>query len=240
MALIFDESRGVDCYLSAFHQFGRLAGVVNTVISQRHISKLHAVIEWQQESWQIRDLSRHGTWVNQHKLAENTRQPLSVGDRICFGGCQEATFVIKELSAPAQFTFTFELSADEEATWLEVSHGEVLTDLGVRSHHYLTLNLARYRAQNMAEGLPLGSQGWVDAQMLAKALGIDLRHLNIQVYRARHQFSAKLKGDEHLPELIERRAGKVRFSPTYFKIIKGGELETVQFGCSTVKQLSTV
>jgi hypothetical protein len=102
----------------------------------------------------------------------------------------------------------------------------------VRSHHYLTLNLARSRATDAAKDMTPNSQGWIYAEALANAIGIDLRHLNIRVHRARVQLAAAFDNNKDKVELIERRAGQIRFSPNWFEVYKDGRLEIALYGKS--------
>ncbi len=126
---------------------------------------------------------------------------------------------------------TFLLSDDEETTWLDIHYGNHSISLGARSHHYLTLNLARHRAKDAAKGIILTRQGWVYTDVLIRELGIEQRHLNIQVYRARKQLSealAVLANDTiTLPELplIERMNGQLRLATEQFSITKGDTVE---------------
>ena len=95
----------------------------------------------------------------------------------------------------------------------------------MRSHHYLTLNLARYRARDAQKGLDVSQQGWVYAEQLEKDLGIDSCYMNIQIHRARKQFADALEHLCDVRQLIERKAGKLRFGGTKFQILKGQQLE---------------
>jgi hypothetical protein len=47
-------------YLNAYHCFGRSTTNVDTVILASEISRLHAIIEWANEQWLIRDISSNG------------------------------------------------------------------------------------------------------------------------------------------------------------------------------------
>ncbi|MFT5455437.1 MAG: hypothetical protein ACI9K2_001916 [Myxococcota bacterium] len=88
------------------------------------------------------------------------------------------------------------VSADEEFVTLTVRTPTGAHDLGSRSHHYLLLTLARRR---------LADEGWVYADELARMLGLDDRHVNVQIFRARHEL-AEL-GVVDAAALIERRRG---------------------------------
>jgi hypothetical protein len=320
MAYIIDPISKSKVYLYAHHSFGRLAYSVNTLISQSDISKIHAIIEWNNGIWSIRDISTNGCWLNKIKIFSNKRYPLKAGDSINFASPDNPEYRLENLDAPADLlipcpttdqdsqhldhaitleeynllpqenpelalfrdskmetwkvasidsetddgsileeggiiefqqqkwqlhlshlepltqalqatqltlediTFDFYLSLDEEVSQLKVHTPQSILDLHVRSHHYLTLNLARYRSLSAEQGLDESEQGWVYAEQLVKDLGIEIRHLNIQIHRARKQFSDSIKVND-AEYIIQRQAGKIRFGSTNFNIYKGHKLE---------------
>ena len=124
-----------------------------------------------------------------------------------------------------ELTFTFHTSLDEESTHVFMQSGEHNIDLLTRSHHYLTLCLARQRAKDIQEGYEDSEQGWVYAELLAKDLGVDASHLNIQIYRIRKQFVDALNNACESSNIIERNAGKIRLASKSFRIIKGDNVE---------------
>lgn len=71
-------------YLNACHCFGRSPTNVDTVINAQEVSRIHAVVEWSNNQWLIRDLSNNGTWVNNQKLVKDNPHKLKVGDKIFF------------------------------------------------------------------------------------------------------------------------------------------------------------
>ena len=316
MAFLIDVNSGQRLFLYAHHSFGRLPYAVDTVLPQAQISKHHAVIEWLDNTWFIRDLSRNGTWINYIRLTENTRHRLHQGDKIYFADHHNPAFTVDSLEPPgdvlmahneaarlvaeciplhqyhllpdeaqpelvlyanavdqqwfveqlddgyatvlneqdtvnvgeqvwqlktshlqavteqsedgqyqlAQLQFIFELSADEEQTRLQVVTAEKVVEMRARSHHYLTLNLARYRSADAAKGIEPQEQGWVYPEQLVKDLGLDIAHVNIQIHRVRKQLADALNVFD-AQRVIERRSGKVRFGGCCFEIHKGGQLE---------------
>jgi len=124
-----------------------------------------------------------------------------------------------------ELTFRFQTSLDEESTHLFMQCGEQDIDLLVRSHHYLTLCLARQRANDIQTGLDESEQGWLYAEQLAKDLGVDASHLNIQIYRIRKQFVEALNNSCESSNIIERNVGKLRLASRCFCIVKGDTLE---------------
>ncbi|MFT4623311.1 MAG: hypothetical protein ACI8PZ_001967 [Myxococcota bacterium] len=92
------------------------------------------------------------------------------------------------------FQFHFAVSADEEFVELTVRGADGAVSLGSRSHNYLLLTLARQR---------LVDDGWVYADDLARMLGLEQLHVNVQIFRARDAISKLDVVDA--PALIERR-----------------------------------
>ena len=319
MAVLVDLTNGEHIYLHAHHSFGRLSYAVDTLISGSFISKHHAIIEYFEQHWYIRDLSSNGTWVNQSQLPQNNRTSLHCNDKIAFAEVDNPRFQLVDLSPPhdalvpyqnienfveqiihlqpyhllpndkqpelavfydakaqhwcveklnqsdghsllnendtlniagkywqlklshfeaqtdkldnqledfTKLNFIFELSQDEEVTELRLQTPNDVVDFYARSHHYLTLNLARYRIADAQKGLEQQQQGWVHPEILARDLGLDLSHLNIQIHRARKQFADALDHKFNAQQMIERHAGKLRFGGSEFKIYKGHQLES--------------
>ena len=125
-------------------------------------------------------------------------------------------------SQPALF---FKVSQDEEHAWLEMHDAGLHLNLGERSHHYALLILARLRLADAQRQLAPHAQGWVELDRLAKMLGIDPGHLNIQIFRMRKQLALAMPPGAHVPELIERRRGSLRFGSLRFRITRGAALE---------------
>jgi len=318
MAVLIDNQTQQRCLLQAHHSFGRLQTSVNTFLAEAVISKIHAIMEWNEEHWLLRDVSSNGTWLNGNKLAREQVAQLNVGDVVCFASKSGYAFEVFDLNPPCdclmpiehnseaieleyfhllpsknshpmvlsynnqtyswwqeilddnlsqpitstelhdqalltidgltwqlqinrtiaetqilrpsvtsleQLTFFFQTSLDEESTQLLMKSGEQHIDLLIRSHHYLTLILARQRAKDMQAGLDESEQGWVYAEQLAKDLGLEATHLNIQIYRIRKQFVDALNNSCESSNIIERNAGKLRLASKSFQIVKGDKLE---------------
>jgi hypothetical protein len=115
-----------------------------------------------------------------------------------------------------ELTFNFQTSLDEESTHVIMQSGDQAIDLLVRSHHYLTLTLARKRYQDIQAGYDDSEQGWLYAEALAKDLGLDASHLNIQIYRIRKQFVDALNNCCESTDIIERSSGKLRLASICF------------------------
>jgi hypothetical protein len=153
------------------------------------------------------------------------------GDRLEFGGGRWQ-FVQEQIYGPTEakssqdlkdFQFIFHLSQDEESTQLQLQHQQSL-DLGLRTHHYLLLQLARHRAEDAMRGVDSENQGWIYAEQLAAELGLDNTHMNIQIFRARKQIADTLPHVLGQQSLVERRAGKLRFGCEKLLIYKAAKL----------------
>jgi hypothetical protein len=93
-----------------------------------------------------------------------------------------------------ELTFIFSLSQDEESTDLRLQSKTLCIDFEIRSHHYLTALLARYRNQDNQNRIDEHLQGWVSIEKLTTDLGLTESHVNIQIHRARKQLADKLQG----------------------------------------------
>jgi hypothetical protein len=124
-------------------------------------------------------------------------------------------------------TLSFAVSLDEEHVCVGLSDGQHQLDLGERTHHYTLLTLARLRLADAKRRLDSHTQGWVDIERLAKMLGIEETHLNIQIFRLRKQLAQALPPGSQLPDLIERRRGSLRFGSIGFRIFRAARLEAL-------------
>ncbi|MEN8512139.1 FHA domain-containing protein [Burkholderia sp. RS02] len=125
-------------------------------------------------------------------------------------------------AAPAQL-LEFFVSRDEEHVRMLLHVRGGVVDLGERAHHYSLVTLARARAADMQAGYDAATQGWIELDRLARMLGIDTSHVNVQIHRARSQFAA-LPGLD-ASQLVERRRGSVRFGEFPFRVMCGEHLE---------------
>ena len=171
---------------------------------------------------------------------------LALGDTVSFAGANDALWRIEAGDPPrlvrvgarhdgragatacatvSEAALRFEVSANEEHSSLTITGlGGATLDLGERVHHYTLLTLARQRLQDARRGFGAEAQGWIGSAQLAKMLGLDLSHLNIQLYRVRTQLAAA-RGGEVAPELVQRRRGELRLAPLAFEIVRGGRAE---------------
>lgn len=126
---------------------------------------------------------------------------------------------------PAQPLLQFHVSLNEEHVFLRVatSAGSPI-DLGERVHHYCLVTLARQRLRDAQRGIDASSQGWIAVPELARQLGLDTTHLNIQVHRARQHF-ATVATQLQAGAVLERRRGEIRFGALPFRIVRGASIE---------------
>ena len=176
--------------------------------------------------------ARPGLWM----LEQNGEtRALRDGDRLQLGSAGPHRFLT---AAPMDDTQVAEIAREPEAPWLvmrlsldeehaslEVADGAARTDLGERSHHYCLATLARRRLADQERGLEPGAQGWLGSGELARMLGMETTHLNIQIFRAREQLMTALPGVVALSRLIERRRGELRIGDLPFEVYRGDKLE---------------
>jgi FHA domain len=176
--------------------------------------------------------ARPGLWM----LEQNGEtRALKDGDRLQVGSARTHRFfaaapmddtqvaeIGREPEAPS---LVMRLSLDEEHASLEVADGAARVDLGERSHHYCLATLARRRMADQERGLEPGAQGWLGSAELARMLGMETTHLNIQIFRAREQLMTALPAVPALSRLVERRRGELRIGDLPFEIFRGDRLE---------------
>ena len=85
MGYLLDKNGKRRIPLRAHHTIGRSADKVDSVVAAPAVSRIHAVVEWFHEGWQIRDLSRNGTWLNGKRLTNTESEALPRGSILNFG-----------------------------------------------------------------------------------------------------------------------------------------------------------
>jgi hypothetical protein len=110
------------------------------------------------------------------------------------------------LGRPVQlgdFQLVFSVSRDEEHVELTLESNDERHSLPVRAHHYVLLTLARLRLEDVAQGLPETSCGWVYQDDLAGSLGVTPNKLNVDIFRLRQQVAElPIQG---ITQIVERR-----------------------------------
>jgi hypothetical protein len=99
-------------YLNSYHCVGRSTTNVDTLISAPEISRMHAVIEWVQEQWYIRDISNNGTWINSQKLTKDQPHKLNINDHVFFGQNETHGFLVQDLNQPQNMLLPVGKSAE--------------------------------------------------------------------------------------------------------------------------------
>lgn len=121
----------------------------------------------------------------------NDGQSLSVGKdvwRVFLPSAIDRTEQCDSLSPSiSSASLVFRVSQDEETVVIEVSDRGFATRMESRVHNYALLLLARQRQSDIA--LREEHQGWMARTQLARQLGIELTHLNVQLFRLRKAFS---------------------------------------------------
>jgi hypothetical protein len=100
----------------------------------------------------------------------------------------------------------FAVTRDEERVDITVVCPDREIELPTRSHHYLLMTLARARLS--AAEAPAAERGWLERKDLCRMLAIDELRLNVEVCRARKQFSAL--GIEGAANIVDRKMGTGR------------------------------
>jgi hypothetical protein len=177
--------------------------------------------------------ARPGHWILEQ---DGETRTLLDGDTVQFGAegvhcfvaaapAMDETWVTANVEEVDMPCLILRLSLDEEHARLEIRHGASRTDLGERSHHYCLATLARRRMADQQRGIETGAQGWLGAGDLARMLGMEMTHLNMQIFRVREQLMTALPGVAALARLIERRRGELRIGDVPFEVYRGDRME---------------
>ncbi|WP_437752165.1 hypothetical protein [Sorangium sp. So ce1389] len=108
--------------------------------------------------------------------------------------------------ALSMIALRFAVSRNEERVDITVVCPDRDIELPARSHHYLLVTLARTRLA--AAGAPSAERGWLERDELCRMLATDELRLNVEVCRARKQFSAL--GIQGAASIVDRRMGTGR------------------------------
>ncbi|KZX53438.1 hypothetical protein A3709_09935 [Halioglobus sp. HI00S01] len=85
MAQLRDKDNKRSFFLRTHHTIGRCAERSDTVMSNPIASRIHLSMEWDGERWNVRDLSKNGTWLGATRLHPNQSVPVRIGDKIHIG-----------------------------------------------------------------------------------------------------------------------------------------------------------
>jgi hypothetical protein len=87
-------------YLKPFHRFGRLYSSVETFIDHPEISRMHAIVEWINDLWFVRDISKNGVWLNGDRIDPNKLYKLNIKDKVGFSDVIGIEFEVLNLDGP--------------------------------------------------------------------------------------------------------------------------------------------
>jgi len=100
MTIILDTHSKQRYPLRSHHIIGRNAETADTVVSRAIVSRVHAALEWTGANWQVRDLSRNGTWLRDTRLNPNESVAVAAGDKLFFGSPEAPAWELVDDSAP--------------------------------------------------------------------------------------------------------------------------------------------
>ncbi|UAA39305.1 FHA domain-containing protein [Paraneptunicella aestuarii] len=107
MAYLLDAQKNI-IILSQYHSIGRMQYSVDTVIEREDVSRFHAVIEWREQGWVLKDVSSNGVWINQIRVQKNELVPLKLGAQISFGNNKSPAFLFADDAAPEDVLFLYD------------------------------------------------------------------------------------------------------------------------------------
>lgn len=85
MARIINILSGEQRELFMQHTFGRDPVTSSTHLNDSYVSRSHAVITWGGDKWQLKDISRNGTFLNGQRIVPKENYQLKIDDKISFG-----------------------------------------------------------------------------------------------------------------------------------------------------------
>ncbi len=116
MAQIRDLQTQTTHSLRAHHTFGRCPQRSDTVLSSPITSRIHIAIEWDGQSWHVRDLSKNGTWLGRRRLIANESTPLAKGDQLHLGAPEMPPLEFVDDTPPASMLVGLQGSDTRELT----------------------------------------------------------------------------------------------------------------------------
>jgi hypothetical protein len=149
--------------------------------------------------WKLETVDGDRTALEHHRLFQVAGRPWRFACAEVLGPSSSSLLSTN----PVPVLLRFLVSRDEEHVELRAELGQLVIDLGSRSHNYLLLTLARGRREDVVNGIPSAACGWIHQEDLLSALHISATQLNIDVFRIRQHFArAGLPG---FVNVIERR-----------------------------------
>ncbi|WGL16125.1 FHA domain-containing protein [Microbulbifer bruguierae] len=128
----------------------------------------------------------------------------------------------------SDFRLRFTVSHHEEHVQLQLAKDAMKLDLPARTHNCLLVYLARARIRDIQRGVAPSDQGWVAVDLAIRELGINVNHLNTQIFRARKQIADSLPDAIDTSRLVERRSYEMRLGCNQLDIFKGSQKEQLE------------
>ncbi|WP_020207866.1 FHA domain-containing protein [Gilvimarinus chinensis] len=151
MAYLYRTDLPLRIPVVAHHTIGALEGKVDTFIHNPYISRRHLCIEWSGDVWQIKDLSRNGTWINGSKLEKGVYYPLKLGDRIQLAGEEGVSLEVQDLTPPRDVLLPI-ASQDNNSAVIELQAANLIPDEETPEWYlYQEPNSGQWLAQSVAD-----------------------------------------------------------------------------------------
>lgn len=177
----------------------------------------------------------NGRWWVEDLVDQDKKHPLKDKERIQIGrehwqfysveDCSETLSLSQQDMMLNELSADFNVSQDEESIHLSVRSKEQSFDLKIRNYHYLSLYLARKRAEDQLRGVAPSEQGWIYVEQVSKDLRMEETAVNLHVHRARKQFSEQLRSVADAPNFIERRPSQLRIGIAHLRVLKADAVE---------------
>ena len=100
MATLFNKQTQTKIILRVNHTFGRDAKTNITTLQNLGVSRNHAAITWDNESWKIKDTSSNGTYVNNSRISAGKYHELPAKATLQFGRAPAETWELLDLTPP--------------------------------------------------------------------------------------------------------------------------------------------
>jgi hypothetical protein len=100
MATLTNKQSSQEIMCRVNHTLGRDGETNITLLTNPSASRNHTTITWDGEDWQVKDISLNGTYINASRIPRGQYQPLNLADKIQFGGLDETTWEVLDLTPP--------------------------------------------------------------------------------------------------------------------------------------------
>jgi hypothetical protein len=131
MAMLINRHTGRHVMLHTLHAFGRHPTACRTVMPCPEVSKVHALLRWNANRWEMQDQSRNGSFMNGVRLPRNSWLALTGASDLSMGDCPEAQWRVLDLAPPIDCLFS---PTDGQVIALQ-ANGMFLPDPGPAQWH---------------------------------------------------------------------------------------------------------